>query len=162
MDARKAWLTQLAASPSVQDWALACAPATFDGTARVQTRNTTYLFRNGSCFAVTSSDPDRGTTPDFVGMKLVGWLVTDYPQLHLTRVWRTGVCAVLWGVPGRAGLPVALTSPTQRFARFTSTGPQDPTGRPSVDFTPDLTFTRINLPMRQRIESSLRPFARAV
>jgi len=150
MDARRTWLKHLANSNSVQKWARSCDPALFAGTVRVQTRNTTYLFRNGSCFAVTTGETERQTTSEFVGMRLVGWL-RGGDQLLLTRNWQTGVCAVLWGVPGGASLPVALTSPTQRFAKFVS---GDSRPRAALVAEPDPTYTRINLPMRPRSASN--------
>ena len=85
MDARRTWLNHLANSNSVQKWAHACDPYLFAGTCRVQTRNTTYLFRNASCFGVTSGNPEHPTLSDFVGMKLVGWLLARDGQLYLTR-----------------------------------------------------------------------------
>jgi hypothetical protein len=161
MDVRKTWLKHLATSNSVQRWALACDPETFAGTARVQTRNTTYLFRNGSCFGVTTGDPERGAISDFVGMKLVGWLLGDADQLYLARKWQAGVCAVLWGAPGSTR-PVALTSPTVRFARYVSA---DARPRPAPIREPDPTYTRINLPMQPQptfLDSAVRAIARAI
>jgi hypothetical protein len=79
----------------------------------------------------------------------------------LTRDWEAGVCAVLWGTGAPGTLPVALTSPTQRFARFEHVGSTTP--RPLFDAEPDPTYTRINLPMHLGLEgSAVRPVARAV
>ena len=159
MDVRKTWLKHLATSNSVQKWARACDASTFAGTARVQTRNTTYLFRNGSCFAVTTGDPERGATSEFVGMKLVGWLLGDQAQLYLTRQWQPGVCAVLWGAPSTR--PVALTSPTVRFACYPSA---DSRPKPAPEREPEPPYTRINLPMQAPtfLDSAVRAVARAI
>jgi hypothetical protein len=157
MDARKTWLKELASSPTVHAWAADCAATAFPGTTRVQTRNTTYLFRNGTCFAVTHSDPERPMSSDLVGMRLVGWLMPGSGEPRLSRSWLPGAKAVLWGARGQQGLPVALTSRTTRFAQFTSSAPVEGRERPSFDHALNQTFTRINLPMPG---SAVRPIAR--
>jgi hypothetical protein len=163
MDARRNWLRHLATSNSAQKWARSCDPGLFAGTVRVRTRNTTYLFRNGSCFAVTTGDSDRPATSDFVGMKLVGWLLGDRDQLFLTREWKEGVCAVLWGAGREGELPVALTSPTERYAHFGAAADARPVRVPVPE--PEPTYTRANIPMhpgrRPVLDSAVQAIARA-
>ncbi len=162
MDARKTWLKHLANSRSVRKWAQACDAALFAGTVRVQTRNTTYLFRNGSCFGITHEGRERSTSSGFVGMKLAGWLISDQSQIYLSREWRPGVCAVLWGTDRNGRLPFALTSPTRRFAQFGG-APVERRLRAVVERHADPTLTRINLPMGSAgLHSSVRPVVPAI
>lgn len=161
MVSKSTWLKQVAASPEVHAWAAASDPSVFAGTSRVQTRNTTYLFRNGCCFAVTHADPQRRASLEFMGMRIAGWLIQDLGGLHLSPSWRPQAIAVLWrprkGKPSHLGEGVvALTSPTTRFTQYANSAPLDlaakershaSTERVLFERTLNQTFTRCNLPM---------------
>src|SRR5579862_6481430 len=54
-------LHKVAASPVLREWAASCPDDTFAGTARIETQHATYLFRNGSCFAVSGRGRRGGT-----------------------------------------------------------------------------------------------------
>ncbi len=160
MASRKAWLKQVAASPEVHAWAAASDPAVFAGTSRVQTLNTTYLFRNACCFAVTHADPQRRASLEFMGMRIAGWLIHDLGGPRLSHTWRPQAMAVLWrprkGKPSDLGDGVvALTSPTTRFTQYANSAPLDvaaqdgphrATERVLFERTLNQTFTRCNLP----------------
>ncbi len=122
MDERRALLKELANS-SVGSWAAAHRPAVFDGSTRVETRNTVYQFLDGVCFAVSRRDasasaPDtNSTTSDFVGMRIVGFLIHGGDQPTVVQAWRPGAYAVLWrqSALGESSSTFALTSQTTGF-----------------------------------------------
>lgn len=157
---RRTWWTDLAKDASFQDWAAAADPRLFNGTARLETKNTTYLFRNGSCFAVSYRDPERQPSPEMVGMRLSGWVLTAGNVRRLTRVWQQGACAVLWGTKDAGALPAALTSPSVRFTQYI--GGQVMEGRPMLERASGVTLTRFNLAGLLPTPSGVRMTAAAV
>jgi hypothetical protein len=146
-------VTQLATSRALHVWADGCDSSTFAGTARIETRHTTYLFRNGTCFGVTHRDPSRAPSLGLLGMKIVGWLLPDDADepdkdvraggMRVSRSWREGARAVLFHKK-RAETDVALTSPTTSFTHV------DATPAPKLDPLAHDTLTRINVPMAER------------
>jgi hypothetical protein len=154
-------LHAVAASPALRDWALSCPESTFAGTCRVETRHATYLFRNGSCFAVSGRGPRGGTTSaDLVGLKIGGWLLRETDPsfddetrrrvraggIRVSRTWRAGARAVLYGKAGPAGgTRMALTSPVDGFTvHGDGTEPMRP---PSFDRSPTGSLTRVGVAM---------------
>ncbi len=153
-------LRQIALSPALHAWALACPEGTFAGTCRVETQHATYLFRNGSCFAVSGRGARGGTTSgELVGMKLAGWLLQDESRASLaaenepfgalavrvSRTFRPAARAVLVGRDTQDGVPrVALTSSVSSFAQYTDAPP--PRMRPpAVSSSGTGSHTRIGL-----------------
>src|SRR5271169_605473 len=71
-------LHKVASSPALREWAASCPESAFAGTSRVETQHAIYLFRNGSCFAVSGRGRRAGTTStDLVGMKITGWILPE-------------------------------------------------------------------------------------
>jgi hypothetical protein len=118
MDERRAYLKELAAR-SADRWSAAPPPPDVGGDTRIETRNTIYQLRDGVCFAVTrrSDEGARMSPPEFIGMRLVGWLSRDNPRAGLMQDWRPGAYAVLWRAraPGEEHSAIALTSSTVAF-----------------------------------------------
>jgi hypothetical protein len=118
MKARRALLKKLAA---ITDWDTA-KRAALDGEAWLETRNTTYRFRDGVCFAVACRDPKKNERAGvLVGMRLVGWLCSSAGSVRFSFAWEAGAAAVLWraqvdGVEGSEEA-MAMTSPTTLFTR---------------------------------------------
>lgn len=146
MDPRRAYLKQLAAQ-SARYWGSAPLPDCFAGETRIETRNTCYQLRNGICYAVTrheSAGAGRMHPSEFIGMRIVGWLMRDAPRQGITHEWQPGAYAVLWRP--REGSEehsaVALTSTSSAFrtvVRVTSPPPPLPqpvTARPARISTP--------------------------
>ena len=110
-------------------------PTPWLGEMTVATSNTSYRFSNGVCTSVHRFDEKSGRT-DFLGMRLVGWLVDEETEPRISAIWRPGASALLL----RAGLvrdSLALTSPTFQIRRYdpnatTVSAPQNglPAGHP--------------------------------
>ena len=136
MDERRAYLKDLAAR-SARRWSSAPLPHCFSGEARIETRNTTYRLRDGVCFDVArregaglgSSHPS-----EFVGMRVVGWLLREAPTSGITHEWQPGAYAVLWRPrqPLEAHSAVALTSATHAFRPGVRATVPPPLPRPST------------------------------
>jgi hypothetical protein len=155
-------LQKIASSPALRDWALGCPSDLFVGTARVETQHATYLFRNGSCFAVSGRGSRGGTTSaDLVGMKIAGWLLPETDgradddsgkrvaagAIHVSRAWHSGARAVLYGKAGMlGGMRLALTSPVDAFTLFGESG--EVMRPPSFDRSPTGSQTRVGVPIR--------------
>ncbi|MFO0677908.1 MAG: hypothetical protein U0169_15330 [Polyangiaceae bacterium] len=89
----------------------------FDGETRIETRNTTYYFVDGVCCEVKRHD-GKIPTSEFIGMRVVGWLVHGGAEAVLEPEFRTGAYAVLYREPSpRENKPgnFALTSPAMAF-----------------------------------------------
>jgi hypothetical protein len=137
MDQRRAYLKNLAAR-SARRWSAAPLAPCFAGETRIETRNTVYQLRDGVCYVVTRRE-DAGAgrmhPSAFVGMRIVGWLLRDDPEVGITSEWRPGAYAVLWRP--REGSEehsaVALTSASLGFrvvARSVGAQARTPTFRP--------------------------------
>jgi hypothetical protein len=99
-------------------------PTPWLGDMTVCTSNTSYRFSNGVCTAVQRFDEKHGRT-DFLGMRLVGWLVDEETEPRISAIWRPGASALLL----RKGLvrdSLALTSPTCQIRRSDSRLPAQP------------------------------------
>lgn len=156
MNERRAFLKDLAAR-SADAWAKENAATTpsFRGETRVETKNTIYQFRDGTCVAVTRHDSGWRADPTvFIGMRLVGWLAYDDPSAGLIQDWRPGAYAVLWRSrkPSETHASVALTSATISSEQTTrpSTPPPLPLQRPS-------TLTRVHEPSAQKPMKLMTP-----
>ncbi|HEY8090583.1 MAG TPA: hypothetical protein VIF09_22130 [Polyangiaceae bacterium] len=118
MDERRAYLKQLAAR-SARRWSATPLPECFAGETRIETRNTCYQLRDGVCHAVSrqqGSGPGRCHPSEFVGMRIVGWLLRDAPTSGVTLEWQPGAYAVLWRQRAdREHSAVALTSTSVAF-----------------------------------------------
>jgi len=155
-------LHKVASSPALREWAASCPDSTFAGTCRVETQHATYLFRNGSCFAVSGRGRRAGTTStDLVGMKIAGWLLPDADPkvddearrrasaggVQVSRNWHPGARAVLYGkvgVPG--GMRLAVTSPVESFTLY-GDGTVEPTRPPAFDKASTGSLTRVGVAM---------------
>ncbi|HEY1697817.1 MAG TPA: hypothetical protein VGG39_36905 [Polyangiaceae bacterium] len=119
MDERRAYLKQLAAR-SARTWSSTPLPSCFAGETRIETRNTLYELRDGVCYAVKrqqGAGTGKRHPSEFIGMRVVGWLMRDAPMQGITLEWQPGAYAVLWR-PREAGeehSAVALTSTTHAF-----------------------------------------------
>ena len=122
VDERRRYLKQLAAR-SARAWGSTPLPPCFAGETRIETRNTVYQLRDGVCYAVSRRDeasPGRLHPSEYVGMRIVGWLMRDAPQAGISLEWEAGAYAVLWR-PRDAGeehSAVALTSTSLAFRRI--------------------------------------------
>lgn len=153
-------LRDVASSPALRAWAQACPDCTFAGTARMETRHATYLFRNGGCFAVSGRGLRGGTTStELVGMKIAGWLLAETDPsfdtearmriaeggIRVSRNFRPGARAVLFGKTTLlGGTPMALTSPVETFTLY-GDGAVEPLRPPSFDRSPTGSLTRVDL-----------------
>ena len=114
MDARRTYLKDLA-TQLADAWAASATPAALSGDARVDTRNTNYVFKDGVCASITRRDRAWRSDPtEMIGMRLVGFLLHDDPYAGLQQKWRPGAYAVLWRArrAGDTHSSVALTSAT--------------------------------------------------
>ena len=157
MDARRTYLKDLA-TQLADAWAASATPAALSGDARVDTRNTTYLFKEGVCTSVTRRDRAWRSDPtEMIGMRLVGFLLHDDPYAGLQQRWRAGAYAVLWRGrrTGDAHSSVALTSATTSMTaerRASSPPPlpsralQRPVSPVSMVIPKIPSMTRINVP----------------
>jgi hypothetical protein len=119
MDERRAYLKELAAR-SARRWSASPLPASFAGETRIETRNTVYQLTDGVCHAVSRHEgagAGRQHPSEFVGMRLVGWLMRDDPHAGIRQEWKAGAYAVLWRprAAGEEHSAVALTSTTYAF-----------------------------------------------
>ncbi len=118
MNERRAYLKRLA-SQSARHWSQSPLPAAFVGETRIETKNTVYRLTDGVCHAVSRHDGHVGrmAPSEFVGMRLVGWLMRDDPQAGVSLEWKAGAYAVLWRprAGGEEHSAVALTSSSQAF-----------------------------------------------
>jgi len=153
-------LRQVASSPALREWAVSCPESAFAGTSRVETQHAIYLFRNGSCFAVSGRGRRAGTTStDLVGMKIAGWLLPDADPavddearrrhsvggILVSRNWRPDARAVLFGKVGLfGGMRLALTSPVETFTLY-GDGNVEPTRPPAFDRSPTGSLTRVGV-----------------
>jgi hypothetical protein len=127
MDERRAYLKQLAAR-SARRWSSAPLPECFVGETRIDTRNTCYQLRDGICYAVTRHEGGGGGQKhpsEFVGMRIVGWLMRETPRQGIMHEWQPGAYAVLWRPRegDEAHSAVALTSTTQSFRTILRVAP---------------------------------------
>jgi hypothetical protein len=112
---RKALLKQLVAGAAIDE---EVNRVVFSGETSVLTRNTIYRFYDGTCFAVARRDQHPKTAPtDFIGMRILGWLVDEDATPSLSLQWRPGACAVLRRTTESQRDAIALTSPTLSFKR---------------------------------------------
>jgi hypothetical protein len=135
----KTRLREIACSPGMKSWADSCPETAFAGVCRMETQHATYLFRNGSCFAVSGRGLRAGTTSsDLVGMRIVGWLLHEdevtaqaaFPRevdaapvgkVRVSRNWRAGSRAVLVAKGSfLRGTRTAVTSRSTAFSKFGS------------------------------------------
>ena len=119
MDERRVYLKQLAAR-SARRWSEAALPDRFAGETRIETRNTCYLLRDGVCHATSRQEgagQGRCHPSEFIGMRVVGWLLREAPTSGVTLEWQPGAYAVLWRPRAEyeAHSAVALTSATVAF-----------------------------------------------
>jgi hypothetical protein len=134
VDQRRAFLKELAAR-SARQWSATPLPATFLGETRIETRNTCYSLLDGVCYAVTRHQ-GAGEGPrapsEYVGMRIVGWLMRDAPRQGIAHAWQPGAYAVLWRPRegDEAHSAVALTSATSAFRVAPQPNPQALTTRP--------------------------------
>jgi hypothetical protein len=151
-------LREIASSPALREWAVTCPETTFVGVCRVETKHATYLFRNGNCFAATGKgERAGGTSTELVGMKIVGWLLSEDeapPQsgprpvakknVQVTRNWRPGARAVLTS-KGKlfTGPRTAVTSQVTSFAHFAEGGASRP--RPPMSELTGTSVTRVHV-----------------
>ena len=91
-------------------------PRSWLGDMAVSTRHTVYRFRDGICIAVHRQDTGNGRGGDYVGMKMIGWLVDEDTAPVVSAEWRPGASAILLR-PGANGDSLALTSPTIQLRR---------------------------------------------
>lgn len=114
--ARKAWLKKLA-SHSHGAWMTAVRPPALDGTTRLETRRTVYVFEDGMLVEVARRD--GATSSAFLGARLMGWLVEEE---EVSNTWRPNARAILWraGASDDGQSLVALTSPGFAFIRVLS------------------------------------------
>jgi hypothetical protein len=153
-------LHEVASSAALREWALSCPEGTYNGLGRVETQHATYLFRNGSCFAISGRGARGGTTStDLVGLRIAGWLLPDNDPgiddearkrldaggIRVSRNWRPGARAVLFGKTGfLGGLRLALTSPVDAFTLYAD-GETELTRPPTFDRSPTGSLTRVGV-----------------
>ena len=110
------WLKQLAATET-KTWMSAVTPLGLDGTLRLETRHTIYVFRDGVCVDVARRGEDEVSGElTMIGMRVVGWLMEVEGSRRLLPRWIPGARAVLFRPPTDI-LPtrIALTSTSYRF-----------------------------------------------
>lgn len=100
----------------------AVRPPALDGTTRLETRRTVYVFEDGVLVEVARRD--GGTSSAFLGARLMGWLVDDE---EISNTWRPNSRAILWraGASADGQSLVALTSPAYAFIRVLSEGAEE-------------------------------------
>jgi hypothetical protein len=89
-----------------------------EGTHRLETRHTIYMFRDGICVDIARRGADDGSHADasMIGMRIVGWLIEIEDQRRLLACWLPGARAVLWRAPSERGASkIALTSASLVF-----------------------------------------------
>jgi hypothetical protein len=93
------WLKQLVASETKKTLSL-------DGTHRLETGHTIYVFEDAVCVDVARrGEDDVSADLTLVGMRLVGWLLEVEGHRRVLERWLPGARAILWHA-GR----IALTS----------------------------------------------------
>jgi len=111
-------------------WGLVPLPRTLAGEARIETRNSIYRLLDGVCYRVDRGlgRPNAVDPADFIGMRVVGWLMRDDPSRTLSLEWRAGANAVLWRPKGGSTprSAVALTSPSVAFRQVAASAPRPP------------------------------------
>jgi hypothetical protein len=120
------WLKQLAATET-KTWMSAVTPLGLDGTLRLETRHTIYVFRDGVCVDVARRGEDEVSGElTMIGMRVVGWLMEVEGSRRLLPRWIPGARAVLFRPPTDI-LPtrIALTSTSYRFVPCSQTDEVD-------------------------------------
>lgn len=109
------WLKELA---ETKTWMNAIGPLGLEGTHRLETRHTIYVFRNGVCVDVARRDCDDeiSSSDSAIGMRVVGWLLDIEGRRRLLERWLPGARAVMWrAATEKAPSKIALTSPSFGF-----------------------------------------------
>ena len=110
------WLKDLAASET-NTWTSALAPLGLEGTHRLETNHTVYIFRDGVCVDVARRACDESNAhASAIGMRVVGWLLEVEGYRKLMDRWLPGARAVMWRPASeKAASKIALTSPSFGF-----------------------------------------------
>ncbi len=116
MDVRRAYLKELAAR-SAHLWGDAPPPGCLAGETGLETCNTVYRLKDGTVTAMSAQqNATRGRVHPaaFLGMRVVGWLRADAPELGVVPDWQPRAYAVLWRprLGPKHASAVALTSAT--------------------------------------------------
>lgn len=127
MEGRRAFLKEIA-SRSAGLWGLVPLPRSLAGESRLETRNSMYRLRDGVCYRVDRGlgRPNHVDPCDFIGMRVVGWLLRDDPTRTLSLEWHPGALAVLWRPRGSSASrsAVAMTSPSIAFRQVPTSSPR--------------------------------------
>lgn len=154
------WLKDLATTKK-QAWLTATLPTHLDGSRRLETARTIYVFEDGVCTEVARREAPEETESSMVGMRIVGWLLDVEGERRMVRRWLPGARAILWRVSENGDSKIALTS---RSFGFVSCKTHDdeweivtteyvPRERPSLPARPTATgsFTRFDSPQPARV-----------
>jgi hypothetical protein len=138
-------LRKVASSPALREWAVSCPESAFAGTSRVETQHAIYLFRNGSCFAVSGRGRRAGTTSTDPAVDDEARRRHSVGGILVSRNWRPDARAVLFGKVGLfGGMRLALTSPVETFTLY-GDGNVEPTRPPAFDRSPTGSLTRVGV-----------------
>jgi hypothetical protein len=104
-------------------WRFAVLPQSLDGTQRLETLRTQYVFENGICTQIVRRMDEGSVDTRTLGMRLVGWVIEEGDSRELLSEWRTGAKAVLWRAPepDEAEGTIAMTS--RSFALVSESDP---------------------------------------
>jgi len=136
------WLKEFAGSSFV--------PLGLEGTHRLETRHTIYVFRDGVCVDVARRDCEESSSEAaMIQMRVVGWLLDVEGQRRLVERWIPGARAVLWRAAGAVRpSKIALTSPSFGFVACSQ--PDDDDADATAEWTP--------VPSRAGVTGSFRLF----
>ncbi len=148
------WLKDLATTKR-EAWLTETLPTHLDGSRRLETARTIYVFENGECTEVARRDaPEDETESSMVGMRIVGWLLDVEGERRMARRWVPGARAILWRASedGRDS-KIALTSRSFGFVCFKKH--DDEWEIPTTEYVPR---ERPSLPMRATSSGSFTRF----
>ncbi len=120
------WLKELMVSETV-------APLGLDGTYRLETAHTIYVFHDGVCVDIARRDfeDDSNAEVSLVGTRVVGWLLDVEGTRRLVNRWLPGARAVLWR-PSK----IALTSPAFGFVQCSQVDEEEEDLDTTAAYTP--------------------------
>ncbi len=129
-------------------------PIHLDGSRRLETARTIYIFEDGECTEVARRGAPDESESSMVGMRLVAWLLDVDGERKMARRWVPGARAILWRAGEEGQSRIALTSRSFGFVCTTrdewdiETTEYVPRERPSLPprSTASGSFTRFDSP----------------
>jgi hypothetical protein len=104
-------------------WRFAVLPQRLDGTQRLETLRSQYVFENGICTQILRRMDGGSVDTRTLGMRLVGWVLDEGGERTVLSDWRPGAKAILWRAPEPEEAEGTIAMTSRSFALVSEEAP---------------------------------------